>query len=178
VLHWERLLPVATWDDLALPDAVMRQLRSVAEPARETEPGITLFAGRSGTGKTLAAEALANQLGRDLYRIDLSAVVSRYIGETEKQLGRLLDDAESTGAILYFDEEYALFGKRTGVRDSHDRYANLDIQYLLQRLESCRGLIILATNRKSALRQAVTRRLRRVIDFPPPGRTRRGGIRS
>ncbi len=176
--HWERLHPVATWDDLVLPEAKLEQLRRVAEEARSPEPGICwLFAGKGGTGKTTAAEAVANHLGRELYRIDLSAVVSRYLGETEKHLGRLLDGAEGAGAILYFDEADALFGKRTGVRDSHDRYANLDMRHLLQRIEAHTGLIILATNRKSALRQAVTRRLRCIIDFPPPGRGRRGRIR-
>ena len=109
-----------------------------------------LFAGESGTGKTMAAEVIANELGLLLYRIDLSAVVSKYIGETEKNLRRLFDAAEDGGAILFFDEADALFGKRSEVKDSHDRYANIEINYLLQRMESYRGLAILATNMKAA----------------------------
>ena len=109
-----------------------------------------LFAGESGTGKTMAAEVIADELGLDLYRIDLSAVVSKYIGETEKNLRRLFDAAEDGGAILFFDEADALFGKRSEVKDSHDRYANIEINYLLQRMEAYRGLAILATNMKTA----------------------------
>src|SRR3989440_8648996 len=128
-----------------------------------------LFAGDSGTGKTMAAEVIANELRLNLYRIDLSAVVSKYIGETEKNLRRLFDTAEDGGAILFFDEADALFGKRSEVKDSHDRYANIEINYLLQRIEAYRGLAILATNMKSALDQAFMRRLRFVVDFPYPG---------
>ena len=116
-----------------------------------------LFAGPSGTGKTMAAEVLARHLRLDLYRIDLSAVVSKYIGETEKNLRRLFDAAESGGAALFFDEADALFGKRSEVKDSHDRYANIEINYLLQRMESYRGLAILATNMRSALDAAFLR---------------------
>jgi SpoVK/Ycf46/Vps4 family AAA+-type ATPase len=128
-----------------------------------------LFAGTSGTGKTLAAEVLANELRLDLFRIDLSAVVSKYIGETEKNLRRLFDAAEDGGAILFFDEADALFGKRSEVKESHDRYANIEINYLLQRMEQYGGLAILATNMKSALDPAFMRRLRFVVDFPFPG---------
>ena len=128
-----------------------------------------LFAGESGTGKTMAAEVIANDLRLNLYRIDLSAVVSKYIGETEKNLRRLFDAAEHGGAILFFDEADALFGKRSEVKDSHDRYANIEINYLLQRMESYRGLAILATNMKSALDPAFMRRLRFVVNFPFPG---------
>ncbi len=110
-----------------------------------------LFAGESGTGKTMAAEVLARELQLDLYRIDLSAVVSKYIGETEKNLRRVFDAAEDSGAILLFDEADALFGKRSEVKDSHDRYANIEVSYLLQRMESYRGLAILTTNLKTAL---------------------------
>ncbi|ALE06458.1 hypothetical protein AL755_14970 [Arthrobacter sp. ERGS1:01] len=127
-----------------------------------------LFAGESGTGKTMAAEALANELGLLLYKIDLSAVVSKYIGETEKNLRKLFDAAENGGAILFFDEADALFGMRSDVKDSHDRYANIEVSYLLQRIESFRGLAILATNRKDSLDQAFLRRLRFVLDFPFP----------
>src|SRR6201988_292622 len=128
-----------------------------------------LFAGDSGTGKTMAAEVIANDLRLNLYRIDLSAVVSKYIGETEKNLRRLFDAAEDGGAILFFDEADALFGKRSEVKDSHDRYANIEINYLLQRMEAYQGLAILATNMKSALDEAFMRRLRFVVNFPFPG---------
>ena len=127
-----------------------------------------LFAGDSGTGKTMAAEVIANELRLNLYRIDLSAVVNKYIGETEKNLRRLFDAAEDGGAILFFDEADALFGKRSEVKDSHDRYANIEINYLLQRIESYRGLAILATNMKSALDTAFMRRLRFIVNFPYP----------
>ena len=135
-----------------------------------------LFAGESGTGKTMAAEVLANELRLDLYRIDLSAVVSKYIGETEKNLRRLFDAAEDGGAILFFDEADALFGKRSEVKDSHDRYANIEINYLLQRMEAYRGLAILATNMKSALDTAFLRRLRFIVNFPFPGAAERRAI--
>ncbi len=127
-----------------------------------------LFAGASGTGKTMAAEVLAGELELDLYRIDLSAVVSKYIGETEKNLRRVFDAAEAGGAILLFDEADALFGKRSEVKDSHDRYANIEISYLLQRMEAYRGLAILTTNMKSALDSAFLRRIRFIVDFPFP----------
>nr|WP_206602808.1 ATP-binding protein [Leptolyngbya ohadii] len=117
----------------------------------------------------MAAEVIANDLQLHLYRIDLSAVVSKYIGETEKNLRRLFDAAEAGGAILLFDEADALFGKRSEVKDSHDRYANIEINYLLQRMESYRGLAILATNLKNALDTAFLRRLRFIVDFPFPG---------
>lgn len=135
-----------------------------------------LFAGESGTGKTLAAEVLASELKLDLYRIDLSAVVSKYIGETEKNLRRMFDSAEQGGAILFFDEADALFGKRSEVRDSHDRYANIEINYLLQRMEAFRGLAILATNMKTALDTAFLRRLRFIVNFPFPGAKERRRI--
>jgi hypothetical protein len=188
----QRLRPVATWKDIVLPDAELHLLRQVAgQVARRSIVyddwgfrqrmnrglGISaLFAGESGTGKTMAAEVIANHLRLNLYRIDLSAVVSKYIGETEKNLRRLFDAAEDGGAILFFDEADALFGKRSEVRDSHDRYANIEINYLLQRIESYRGLAILATNMKSALDQAFMRRLRFIITFPFPGRAQREAI--
>ena len=124
----------------------------------------------------MAAEVLAHDLRLDLYRIDLSAVVSKYIGETEKNLRRLFDAAEDGGAILFFDEADALFGKRREVKDSHDRYANIEINYLLQRMESYRGLAILATNMKAALDPAFLRRLRFVVNFPFPGAAERGAM--
>jgi len=135
-----------------------------------------LFAGESGTGKTMGAEVLANDLDLNLYRIDLSAVVSKYIGETEKNLRRLFDAAEQGGAILFFDEADALFGKRSEVRDSHDRYANIEINYLLQRIEAFNGLAILATNMRSALDAAFLRRLRFVVTFPFPSAKERKAI--
>jgi hypothetical protein len=129
---------------------------------------IAVFAGPPGTGKTMAAEAVAHALRHDLYRVDLSAVVSKYIGETEKNLASAFDEAERASAVLLFDEADALFGKRTEIRDSHDRYANLEISYLLQRVESFTGLVILATNRRAALDEAFLRRLRFVIGFELP----------
>jgi hypothetical protein len=174
----------ATWDDIVLPAEELRQLHQIADQVRgrstvyetwgfaETMSrglGINaLFAGASGTGKTMAAEVIANHLRLNLFRIDLSAVVSKYIGETEKNLRRLFDAAEDGGAILFFDEADALFGKRSEVKDSHDRYANIEVNYLLQRMESYRGLAILASNMKSALDPAFLRRLRFIVNFPFP----------
>src|SRR5204863_3887288 len=139
--------------------------------------GITaLFAGPSGTGKTMAAEVLARELSYDLYRIDLSQVVSKYIGETEKNLRRVFDAAEQGSSILLFDEADALFGKRSDVRDSHDRYANVEVSYLLQRMEAYRGLAILTTNMKHALDPAFMRRLRFVVHFAFPDHAQREDI--
>ena len=177
----QRLEPKVTWDDLVLPQAETDLLKQIAAQAgqrnrvyrdwgfeRKMNRGFgisALFAGESGTGKTMAAEVIANDLRLNLYRIDLSQVVNKYIGETEKNLRRLFDAAEDGGAILFFDEADALFGKRSEVKDSHDRYANIEINYLLQRMESFRGLAILATNLKSALDPAFLRRLRFVVNF-------------
>lgn len=132
-----------------------------------------LFAGPPGTGKTMAAEALAHALHHDLYRVDLSSVVSKWLGETEKNLASAFDEAERSGAVLFFDEADALFATRTEVRDAHDRYANLEVNYLLQRVEAFTGLVILASNRRSALDEAFLRRLRFVIHFEMPGRDAR-----
>ncbi|HEX6899539.1 MAG TPA: ATP-binding protein [Thermoanaerobaculia bacterium] len=188
----QRLDPRATWDDLVLPARELDLLRQIAAQVRLRSRvyddwgfaarrnrglGISvLFAGESGTGKTMAAEVLANELRLSLYRIDLSTVVSKYIGETEKNLRRLFDAAEDGGAILFFDEADALFGKRSEVKDSHDRYANIEINYLLQRIESYKGLAILATNLKSALDTAFLRRLRFLLDFPQHGEPERREI--
>jgi hypothetical protein len=174
----------ANWRDLVLPPTERQLLYSVVRHAaqryvvydewgfrRKTSRGLgiaALFAGDSGTGKTLAAEVLARHLALNLYRIDLSAVVSKYIGETEKNLRRVFDAAEDGGAILFFDEADALFGKRTEVKDSHDRYANIEINYLLQRIESFGGLTILSTNLKSAIDHAFLRRIRFYVNFPFP----------
>ena len=147
-------------------------LRRAGASPRKSSRGLgisALFAGASGTGKTMAAEVLANELRLDLYRIDLAAVVSKYIGETEKNLRRVFDAAEDGGAILLFDEADALFGKRSEVKDSHDRYANIEVSYLLQRMEAYRGLAILTTNLKAARStRAFLRRLRFVVQFPFP----------
>ena len=180
----QRLDVKATWNDLVLPNEQMLLMRQIAAQVRERHKvydewgfsrkmnrgfGISaLFAGESGTGKTMAAEVIANELRLNLYRIDLSAVVSKYIGETEKNLRRLFDAAEQGGAILFFDEADALFGKRSEVKDSHDRYANIEINYLLQRMEAFSGLAILATNMKTALDPAFMRRLRFVVSFQFP----------
>jgi hypothetical protein len=188
----QRIEPNAGWTDLVLPDAQRRMLEQVAMHTRQRikvlhdwgfadqgERGLglaTLFAGESGTGKTLAAEALACELGLPLYRIDLSAVISKYIGETEKNLRKVFDNAEDIGAILLFDEADALFGKRSEVKDSHDRYANIEVSYLLQRMEAYRGLAILTTNHRAALDSAFSRRLRFVVQFPFPDTTQREAI--
>ncbi len=141
------------------------------------EAGIAvLFAGPPGTGKTMAAEILAIELDLPMYRIDLSQVVNKYIGETEKSLKRLFDAADATDIILFFDEADSLFGKRTEVRDAHDRYANLEISYLLERMERFKGLAILATNRKKDLDEAFLRRLRFIVDFPMPDEAQRRKI--
>ncbi|HOZ84110.1 MAG TPA: ATP-binding protein, partial [Niabella sp.] len=135
-----------------------------------------LFAGESGTGKTMASEVLANELKLDLYKIDLSKVVNKYIGETEKNLKKIFDAAEDGGAILLFDEADALFGKRSNVKDSHDRYSNIEVSYLLQRMEQYRGLAILTTNMKSAIDSAFTRRFSAVVNFPFPDAVQRAEI--
>jgi SpoVK/Ycf46/Vps4 family AAA+-type ATPase len=127
-----------------------------------------LFAGEPGTGKTMAAEVIANDLELDLYKIDLSAMVSKYIGETEKNLEQIFHEAAQSNAILFFDEADALFGKRTAVKDAHDRYANIGVSYLLQRMEAYKGVAILATNLRANLDEAFTRRLHFAVDFPFP----------
>jgi SpoVK/Ycf46/Vps4 family AAA+-type ATPase len=136
---------------------------------RTTGLGSTaVFAGPSGTGKTLAAEVLANDLDLDLYRVDLSAVVSKYVGETEKNLRRVFDAADHGSAVLLFDEADALFGKRSEVKDSHDRYANVEVSYLLQRMEAYRGLALLTTNMPESIDTAFLRRVRFLVTFPFP----------
>ena len=182
----------ATWDDLVLPQKERAQMRQISLQVRQRTRvyegwgfadrssrglGISvLFAGPSGTGKTTAAEVLAHELHLDLFRIDLSQVMSKYIGETEKNLSRVFDAADQGAAVLLFDEADALFGRRTEVRDSHDRYANCEVSYLLQRMETYRGLAILTTNRKSSLDQAFLRRLRFVVEFPFPEAAQRAEI--
>jgi hypothetical protein len=187
-----RIEPQAGWDDLVLHERQTAVLREIVAHVRQRPTvhqewgfagtlrrglGVTaLFAGGSGTGKTLAAEVMARELGLDLFVIDLSQVVSKYIGETEKNLRRVFDAAERGGALLLFDEADALFGKRSEVKDSHDRYANLEVSYLLMRMEAYRGLAILTTNMKKALDTAFLRRIRFVVDFPFPAEQERAEI--
>jgi ATP-dependent 26S proteasome regulatory subunit len=188
----QRIEPAATWEDLVLMDQQKQILNEIAIHMKQRAKvygrwgfasrsslglGISaLFAGPSGTGKTMAAEVLANELQLDLYRIDLSQVMSKYIGETEKNLRRVFDSAEGGGAILLFDEADALFGKRSEVKDSHDRYANIEVSYLLQRMESYRGLAILTTNMKNSLDPAFMRRIRFIVQFPFPEPKQRAEI--
>ncbi|MEW9529282.1 ATP-binding protein [Microbispora sp. NPDC049125] len=180
----ERITPRARWEDLVLPATHMDVLKQIVAHVRHRHTVISdwgfgartgrglgaaaLFAGPSGTGKTLAAEVVAGALRLDLYRVDLSQVVSKYIGETEKNLRRVFDAAEAGGAVLLFDEADALFGRRSEVKDSHDRYANIEVGYLLQRVEAYRGVAILTTNLKDTLDPAFLRRLRFVVQFPFP----------
>ncbi len=188
----QRIEAAATWEDLVVPDLQrsilqeiamhVRQRRQVYETwgfASKTARGLgisALFVGVSGVGKTMAAEVLADELRLDLYRIDLSAVVSKYIGETEKNLRRIFDVAEEGGAILLFDEADALFGKRSEVKDSHDRYANIEVSYLLQRMETYQGLAVLTTNMKDVLDTAFLRRIRFIVQFPFPDAAQRAEI--
>ena len=188
----QRIRATAGWDDLVLPARQKGTLRQIASHVRhrltvyeqwgfaaKSARGLgisALFAGDSGTGKTLAAEVLARELHLELYRIDLAAVVSKYIGETEKNLRRVFDTAEDSGAILLFDEADALFGKRSEVKDSHDRYANIEVSYLLQRMEAYSGLAVLTTNSKAALDSAFMRRLRFVVSFPFPDAPQREAL--
>ena len=182
----------ASWADIVLPESSLEVLRAISAQVRQqrrvlegwgfagqTARGLgisALFHGPSGTGKTLAAEVLARDLRLDLFRIDLSQMVSKYIGETEKNLRTLFDAAENIGAVLLFDEADALFGKRSEVRDSHDRYANIEVSYLLQRVECYRGLAILTTNLRNALDTAFLRRISFSVNFPFPDQTLRRSI--
>lgn len=167
-----------------LPETLRKVLGEIASHARHgaavlEDSGVSrkkvagrgisaLFAGENGTGKRMAAEVLANDLQLDLYRVDLASVVNKYIGETEKNLRRIFDAAEKSGPILFFDEADALFGKRSEVKDRHDRYANIELNYLLRQMEEYRGLVILATDHKSALDPAFLRRFRFVLRFRLP----------
>ncbi len=180
-----RIVSRRGWSDLVLPDEVLADLHALADQVGSRGivygdwgydavlprgRGVSaLFAGPSGVGKTLAAEVIAGELGLDLYCVDLATVVSKYIGETEKNLKRVFDAAEEAGAVLLIDEADALFGKRTEVKDSHDRYANIETSYLLQRIDQHDGLVVLATNMRSHLDFAFMRRLRYLVDFPYPG---------
>jgi SpoVK/Ycf46/Vps4 family AAA+-type ATPase len=188
----QKITPRTTWDDIVLPADRMQQLQELCNQlkyravvydqwgfGRKLTHGAglsALFTGPSGTGKTMAAEIIAAELGLDLYRIDLAAVVSKYIGETEKNLERIFSAAADANAVLFFDEADALFGKRSEVRDAHDRYANIEIAYLLQRVESYEGLVILATNLRQNMDDAFVRRLQFIVDFPFPDEAHRRRI--
>jgi hypothetical protein len=179
-----RIEPAIDWDDLVLPRPCLAALRHLADRARHRDQvidawgmrpgggrgrGITaLFAGDSGTGKTMSAEVIAGDLGLDLYAVNLATVVDKYVGETEKNLERIFSEADGVNAVLLFDEADALFGKRSEVRDAHDRYANIEVAYLLQRMETFDGLAILATNLRANLDEAFARRLDAVVDFTTP----------
>jgi hypothetical protein len=179
-----RIEASAGWDDLVVPPDVAAQLAELAARARHRDRvlgewrvggrssrgrGITaLFAGESGTGKTLAAEVIARDLGLNLYVIDLSTVVDKYIGETEKNLDRIFSEADRVNGVLLFDEADAIFGKRSEVRDARDRYANVEVAYLLQRMERFDGLAVLTTNLRANLDESFTRRLDVIVDFPTP----------
>jgi hypothetical protein len=187
-----KIEPRYTWGDIILPEDALAQLHEICQRVVHRHrvlgewsfdrklslgKGVTaLFAGPSGTGKTMAAEIIAHELGLDLYKIDLSGVVSKYIGETEKNLDRVFNAAENANAILFFDEADALFGKRSEVRDSHDRYANVEISYLLQKMEQYEGVTILATNLRGNLDEAFIRRLAFTVHFPFPTETDRRRI--
>ncbi len=179
-----KIEPRYQWDDLVLPETPITMLREMVNMVQSRPlvletwglgrkltagAGISaLFSGPPGTGKTLAAQIMANQLGVDLYRIDLSTVVSKYVGETEKNLERIFSEASESNAILFFDEADTIFGKRSEVKDAHDRYANIEVGYLLQRMESYNGVAILATNLRANLDDAFTRRLQFIVNFPFP----------
>ncbi|HEY0078528.1 MAG TPA: ATP-binding protein [Pyrinomonadaceae bacterium] len=185
----KKIEPRRKWSELVLPKDTLAQLAEFCQQARHRvrvydlwgfgerlslgKGLIALFTGQSGTGKTLSAEVLAGELGLDLYRVDLSAVVSKYIGETEKNLSRVFDDAQQSSAILFFDEADALFGKRSEVKDAHDRYANIEVNYLLQRVEEYEGVIILASNMSKNIDEAFLRRMHYSIEFPFPDETSR-----
>jgi hypothetical protein len=184
-----KIAPRFGWDDLVLPPDMLAQLREFCGHARfrgrvygEWAFGrkhslgkglVILFSGDSGTGKTMAAEIIATDLELDLYKIDLSTIVSKYIGETEKNLGKIFEEAETSNAILFFDEADALFGKRTEVKDSHDRYANIEVNYLLQKLEEHEGIVVLATNLGKNMDDAFVRRIHYAVSFPSPEREER-----
>lgn len=180
----QKIDPRYDWADLVLPEDQKAMLREMVQTVKgrgvvmeewgvgrklKASAGVTvLFAGPPGTGKTMAAEVITSDLGLDLYKLDLSMVVSKYIGETEKNLGRIFDEAQSSSAVLFFDEADAIFGKRSEVKDSHDRYANMEVSYLLQRMEQYDGVTILATNLRANMDEAFTRRMQFIVDFPFP----------
>jgi SpoVK/Ycf46/Vps4 family AAA+-type ATPase len=180
----KKITPIYNWQDIILPNDRLQHLREICvhlkyrqqvfhtwgfERKMSLGKGLSiLFVGPSGTGKTMAAEIIANEIGLDLYKIDLSCVVSKYIGETEKNLSKIFQEAEQSNSILFFDEADAIFGKRSEVKDSHDRYANIEINYLLQKIEEYEGISILASNFQKNIDEAFTRRMRFIIEFPFP----------
>ncbi|MBX3051916.1 MAG: ATP-binding protein [Caldilineaceae bacterium] len=180
----QKIDPRYDWEDLVLPEDQKTMLREMVQTVKgrgvvmeewgvgrklKASAGVTvLFAGPPGTGKTMAAEVITSDLGLDLYKLDLSMVVSKFIGETEKNLGKIFDEAQSSSAVLFFDEADAIFGKRSEVKDSHDRYANMEVSYLLQRMEQYDGVTILATNLRANMDEAFTRRMQFIVDFPFP----------
>jgi DNA polymerase III delta prime subunit len=188
----QKIRPAAGWKDIVLPKDTLAQLKEICGRASNNRTVLgdwgfgeklsqgkglaVLFAGPSGTGKTMAAEVIARELGLDIYKIDLAGIVSKYIGETEKNLARLFEAAESSNAILFFDEADALFGKRSEVHDAHDRYANIETAYLLQKLEQYEGIAILATNLRANLDEAFSRRLAFTVQFPFPDDAQRKRI--
>ena len=168
----QKIEPRATLETIPLAESEKQILNDISAHARDSRSQrggetIVLFTGVSGSGKTNAAEVIARNLGLDLYRVDSDRIISKYIGETEKNLNRLFTAAESDGVILLFDEADALFGKRSEVKDSHDRYANIEIGYLLQQLEAFNGVAILATNNEEDTDDTFRRRIRFVVKFPP-----------
>lgn len=187
-----KLEPHYTWDDIVLPEDKVTHLREIANQVRchylvfgtwgfgkklNHGKGLSiLFTGPPGTGKTMAAEVLAHDLELDLYKVDLAGVVSKYVGETEKNLSRIFEEAETSNAILFFDEADALFGKRTEIADAHDRYANIETSYLLQKMEAYEGVVILATNLRENMDEAFTRRIRFIVEFPFPDEANRRRI--
>lgn len=184
ISYARKIIPKRLWQDLVLPKDTLAQLQELCQQVRYRSQvyhdwgfeqrlslgkgTIALFTGESGTGKTLSAEVLAKELELELYQVDLAQVVSKYIGETEKNLNRLFEDAQSSNAILFFDEADALFGKRSEIKDAHDRYANIEINYLLQRVETYEGVILLTSNLSKNIDSAFLRRLHFSIEFPFP----------
>jgi len=184
-----KLSPLKGWEDITLPEHALEQLREICGQLKYRQKvygdwgfgnkqtlgkGLcVLFFGLSGTGKTLAVEVMARELQLEAFKIDLSTVVSKYIGETEKNLSKVFQEAETSNAILFFDEADALFGKRSEVKDAHDRYANIEINYLLQRMEEFDGLVILATNLRKNIDEAFFRRMHFAVEFPMPDESHR-----
>lgn len=184
-----KIEPHYTWDDIVLPEEKTVLLQEICNQVRQQYKVFSLwgfdqklaygrglsalFSGPPGTGKTLAAQVIAYDLSLDLYKIDLSSVVSKYIGETEKNLSRIFEEAETSNSVLFFDEADALFGKRTEVSDAHDRYANIEVSYLLQKMEEYNGIVILASNFRSNMDEAFVRRIRFIVEFPFPDETGR-----
>ena len=188
----KKIEPRYTWEEIILPNDVKEQLKEISSHVKYRETvysdwgfnrklslgkGLNIFfSGTSGTGKTMAAEIIAREIGLDLYKIDISSLVSKYIGETEKNLNKIFNEAQTSNAILFFDEADALFGKRTEVKDSHDRYANIEVNYLLQKMEEHEGIVILASNYKKNIDDAFLRRLHFAIEFPFPNEILRENI--